>query len=177
MLEGAVSSAVWPTPWMAVFVGRKRRDLSSLIACHLKLVRPKVRLHAIASAVCYRPIWAGMQAAANACGFTTAWVKTVRAKPMGPCRGKNPFMCCQDLNGIPELGAGRIMAHFTTSTGYPLYFADEGFSGLPISAWRDRRGPRRDFGLCPLRSGKTCVLIRMDYRGRGKSNFDPDWVH
>jgi pimeloyl-ACP methyl ester carboxylesterase len=65
------------------------------------------------------------------------------------------------------------MARFTTSDGLSLHFTDEG-SGLPILCLSGltRTGADFDYVAPHLAAHR---LIRMDYRGRGQSDFDPNW--
>ena len=65
------------------------------------------------------------------------------------------------------------MARFTTSDGLAIHYTDEG-SGLPILclAGLTRTGADFDY-VTPHLSGNR--LIKMDYRGRGQSDYDPDW--
>ena len=67
------------------------------------------------------------------------------------------------------------MAHFTTSDGLSLYFADEG-QGLPILCLAGLTRTTADFDYVTPHL-KNVRLIKMDYRGRGHSDFDPDWSH
>ncbi len=65
------------------------------------------------------------------------------------------------------------MATFTTSDGLNLFYTDEG-SGLPLLCLPGLTRTTEDFQyvtphLPPSR------LIKMDYRGRGQSDVDPDW--
>lgn len=65
------------------------------------------------------------------------------------------------------------MAHFTTSDGLKLYYTDTG-AGLPILCLAGLTRTTADFDyVTPHLS--DCRLIKMDYRGRGQSDFDPDW--
>ncbi|MCX7567063.1 alpha/beta hydrolase [Sulfitobacter sp. F26169L] len=65
------------------------------------------------------------------------------------------------------------MAHFTTSDGLNLFYTDEG-TGLPILCLAGLTRTTADFDyVTPHLSGHR--LIKMDYRGRGRSDFDPDW--
>jgi len=67
------------------------------------------------------------------------------------------------------------MAHFTTSDGLSLYYTDEG-TGLPILCLAGLTRTTADFDyVTPHLSDHR--LIKMDYRGRGRSDFDPDWKH
>jgi Predicted hydrolases or acyltransferases (alpha/beta hydrolase superfamily) len=65
------------------------------------------------------------------------------------------------------------MAKFTTSDGLSLHYTDAG-DGLPILclAGLTRAGADFDY-VAPHLAGNR--LIRLDYRGRGQSGFDPDW--
>lgn len=65
------------------------------------------------------------------------------------------------------------MPRFTTSDGLSLHYTDEG-SGLPILclAGLTRTGADFDY-LAPHLADHR--LIRMDYRGRGRSDFDANW--
>lgn len=65
------------------------------------------------------------------------------------------------------------MAHFTTSDGLKLYYEDTG-EGLPILCLAGLTRSTTDFDyVAPHLQGNR--LIRMDYRGRGRSDFDPNW--
>ena len=65
------------------------------------------------------------------------------------------------------------MARFKTSDGLNLHYTDEG-AGLPILclAGLTRTGADFDY-VTPHLSGHR--LIKLDYRGRGQSDFDPNW--
>ncbi|MFD2740866.1 alpha/beta fold hydrolase [Sulfitobacter aestuarii] len=65
------------------------------------------------------------------------------------------------------------MARFKSSDGLSLNFTDEG-AGLPILclAGLTRNGADFDY-VTPHLAGNR--LIKLDYRGRGGSDFDPDW--
>lgn len=65
------------------------------------------------------------------------------------------------------------MAHFTTSDGLCLYYEDTG-EGLPILclAGLTRTGEDFDYAMPHLAGNR---VIRLDYRGRGRSEFDTDW--
>ena len=65
------------------------------------------------------------------------------------------------------------MARFKTSDGLNLYYTDEG-AGLPVLclAGLTRTGADFDY-VTPFLSDHR--LIKMDYRGRGQSDFDPNW--
>ncbi|MEH6739642.1 MAG: alpha/beta hydrolase [Sulfitobacter sp.] len=65
------------------------------------------------------------------------------------------------------------MANFTTSDGLSLYYTDEG-AGLPILCLTGLTRTTADFDyVTPHLSDHR--LIKLDYRGRGKSDFDPNW--
>ncbi|WP_370400717.1 alpha/beta fold hydrolase [Sulfitobacter sp. JB4-11] len=65
------------------------------------------------------------------------------------------------------------MATFTTSDGLTLYYEDEG-DGLPILCLPGLTRTTADFEyVTPRLAGNR--VIRMDYRGRGRSEFDPTW--
>jgi len=65
------------------------------------------------------------------------------------------------------------MPHFTTSDGLKLYYEDAG-EGLPILCLAGLTRTSRDFDYAaPHLSGVR--LIRMDYRGRGQSDWDDSW--
>jgi len=65
------------------------------------------------------------------------------------------------------------MARFTTSDGLSLHYTDEGI-GMPILCLSGltRTGADFDYVAPHLTEHR---LIRMDYRGRGRSDFDPNW--
>lgn len=65
------------------------------------------------------------------------------------------------------------MTTFTTSDGLSLYYTDEG-AGLPILCLAGLTRTTADFDyVTPHLAGNR--LIKMDYRGRGKSDFDAEW--
>lgn len=67
------------------------------------------------------------------------------------------------------------MPYFSAQDGTRLYFTDEG-AGLPVLALAGLTRNTRDFDhVAPhLIKDGTCRLIRMDYRGRGRSDWaDP----
>ena len=67
------------------------------------------------------------------------------------------------------------MPYFTSSDGLNLNYTDEG-QGLPILCLAGLTRTTADFDyVTPHLSGVR--LIKMDYRGRGQSDFDPDWSH
>jgi pimeloyl-ACP methyl ester carboxylesterase len=64
------------------------------------------------------------------------------------------------------------MATFTTSDGLSLYYDDRG-EGLPLLCLSGLTRDSRDFEyVMPHLTG--CRVIRLDYRGRGKSDFAED---
>ncbi len=65
------------------------------------------------------------------------------------------------------------MAQFTTSDGLRLYYEEAG-TGQPVLALAGLTRNARDFDFMAPHLPKV-HLIRMDYRGRGKSDFDPDF--
>ena len=67
------------------------------------------------------------------------------------------------------------MPHFTTSDGTKLHYVDEG-TGLPVLALAGLTRTTHDFDhVAPHLLGLGVRLIRMDYRGRGQSDWaDPD---
>ena len=65
------------------------------------------------------------------------------------------------------------MATFQTSDGLNIYFEDQG-EGLPILCLPGLTRTTADFDdVTPHLAGNR--LIKMDYRGRGQSDFDPEW--
>lgn len=65
------------------------------------------------------------------------------------------------------------MAHFTTSDGLSLFYTDDG-TGLPILCLAGLTRTTADFDyVTPHLADHR--LIKLDYRGRGQSDFDPDW--
>ncbi|MCE8539071.1 alpha/beta hydrolase [Ruegeria pomeroyi] len=65
------------------------------------------------------------------------------------------------------------MASFTSSDGLRLFYEDEG-SGQPLLCLAGLTRCSRDFEF--LRPHVTDLrLIRLDYRGRGQSDYDPDY--
>lgn len=67
------------------------------------------------------------------------------------------------------------MAEFTTSDGKRLYFETAG-EGPPVLCLAGLTRNSRDFDfVAPHLTGAH--LIRMDYRGRGLSDYDPDYMN
>lgn len=65
------------------------------------------------------------------------------------------------------------MATFTTSDGLSLYYSDQG-EGLPILCLAGLTRTSADFDyVTPYLEGQR--VIKMDYRGRGQSDFDPNF--
>jgi len=65
------------------------------------------------------------------------------------------------------------MPFLTTSDGLKLFYTDEG-AGLPILCLAGLTRTTADFDYAtPHLKGHR--LIKLDYRGRGKSDFDPNW--
>lgn len=65
------------------------------------------------------------------------------------------------------------MPKFTTSDGLSLYYEDEG-TGLPILCLAGLTRTTRDFDyVTPHLAANR--LIKLDYRGRGQSDFADDW--
>ncbi|WP_300059452.1 alpha/beta hydrolase [uncultured Roseobacter sp.] len=65
------------------------------------------------------------------------------------------------------------MSFFRTSDKLSLYYTDEG-AGLPVLCLAGLTRTTRDFDyVTPHLNGVR--LIKMDYRGRGKSDWDTDW--
>lgn len=66
------------------------------------------------------------------------------------------------------------MPNFTTSDGLSLHYTDEG-EGLPLLCLAGLTRTGRDFDfVAPHLKGVR--LIRLDYRGRGKSDWAEDWA-
>ncbi len=65
------------------------------------------------------------------------------------------------------------MAYFKTSDGLTLYYEDEG-TGLPVLCLAGLTRTTADFDYVTPHLADT-RLIKLDYRGRGKSDFDPEW--
>ena len=65
------------------------------------------------------------------------------------------------------------MATFTTSDGLSLYYEDTG-EGLPILCLPGLTRTTADFDYVTPHLADT-RLIKLDFRGRGQSDFDPDW--
>ncbi|MBT8408655.1 MAG: alpha/beta hydrolase, partial [Alphaproteobacteria bacterium] len=65
------------------------------------------------------------------------------------------------------------MPHFTTSDGLNIYYEVEG-DGLPILCLPGLTRTTADFEyVTPHLAGNR--VIKVDYRGRGQSDFDPKW--
>jgi pimeloyl-ACP methyl ester carboxylesterase len=68
------------------------------------------------------------------------------------------------------------MPRFTTSDGLSLHFEDEG-SGLAVLCLSGLTRDARDFDYAmPTLLGAGCRVIRLDYRGRGQSDWSEDFM-
>jgi len=67
------------------------------------------------------------------------------------------------------------MAKFTSSDGLSLYYTDEG-AGLPILCLAGLTRTTADFDYVTPHLAEH-RLIKLDYRGRGRSDFDPEWTN
>jgi len=65
------------------------------------------------------------------------------------------------------------MPHFTTSDGLKLYYTDDG-AGMPLLCLPGLTRTTEDFQYVTPHL-PTCRLIKLDYRGRGNSDWDKDW--
>lgn len=65
------------------------------------------------------------------------------------------------------------MATFTSSDGLSLFYTDDG-AGLPVLCLPGLTRTTQDFQYVTPHL-PPCRLIKMDYRGRGQSDFDPKW--
>ena len=66
------------------------------------------------------------------------------------------------------------MPRFTTSDGLTLYYTDEG-KGVPVLCLAGLTRNGRDFDTVAEGFADKARIIRLDYRGRGRSDFDPDY--
>ncbi|AMY68128.1 alpha/beta fold hydrolase [Frigidibacter mobilis] len=66
------------------------------------------------------------------------------------------------------------LSHFTTSDGLRLAYDDRG-TGLPLLCLPGLTRNMDDFDTLLEPLAGRCRLIRMDYRGRGRSDYDPDF--
>ena len=67
------------------------------------------------------------------------------------------------------------MAYFTTSDGLNLYYEDQG-TGRAVLCLAGLTRNARDFDFVAPHL-RDLRLLRMDYRGRGQSDFDPDFTN
>ncbi len=67
------------------------------------------------------------------------------------------------------------MPQFTTTDGLRLHYEDEG-DGAPVLCLAGLTRNARDFDFLAPHM-RDCRLIRMDYRGRGLSDHDPDFMN
>lgn len=65
------------------------------------------------------------------------------------------------------------MPNFTTSDGLRLHYTDDGM-GLPVLCLAGLTRSAVDFDYVAPHL-PPCRLIRLDYRGRGQSDWDPNW--
>jgi pimeloyl-ACP methyl ester carboxylesterase len=65
------------------------------------------------------------------------------------------------------------MPHFTTSDGLRLFYTDNG-AGLPVLCLAGLTRSSADFDYVAPHL-PPCRLIRLDYRGRGQSDWDKNW--
>lgn len=69
------------------------------------------------------------------------------------------------------------MPHFVTTDGLKLFYEDEG-EGLPVLCLAGLTRDSRDFRyVTPTLLGAGCRVIRLDYRGRGKSDWDENYMN
>jgi len=66
------------------------------------------------------------------------------------------------------------MRSFETSDGLTLAFQDEG-DGIPVLCLAGLTRNSRDFDFLAKVIEEDVRLIRLDYRGRGASDFDPNY--
>lgn len=66
------------------------------------------------------------------------------------------------------------MPHFKTDDGLTLYYSDEG-RGIPVLCLAGLTRNSRDFDPVAEQFADHARIIRLDYRGRGQSEFDPDY--
>ncbi|MCX8954456.1 alpha/beta hydrolase, partial [Ruegeria sp. NA] len=67
------------------------------------------------------------------------------------------------------------MPDFTTSDGKRIYFEDHG-SGTPLLCLAGLTRNSRDFSYFAPHATEL-RMIAMDYRGRGRSDYDPDFMN
>ena len=66
------------------------------------------------------------------------------------------------------------MKSFNTSDDLKLAYTDEG-RGVPVLCLAGLTRNSTDFDDLAAQTGDNIRLIRMDYRGRGKSDYDPNY--
>jgi len=121
-------------------------------------------------------------ASAAAYGFRTLWVNRADA-PVDRIPG-TPEAQSRDLAALPALldtvfadGAaesGPPLQHFHASDGLKLAFRDEG-SGPVILCLAGLTRNMSDFDFVARDFADRARIVRMDYRGRGVSDHDPDY--
>ena len=122
---------------------------------------------------------------AAAYGFTSTWVNRSGA-PADRLPG-HPAHVLPDLSQIasligdaPQPSAASATApddtvrYFTTDDGLRLAYDDAG-TGVPLICLAGLTRNMTDFDFVRPHLLKHCRVIRMDYRGRGRSDFDEDY--
>ncbi len=69
------------------------------------------------------------------------------------------------------------MAFFTTADGLRLEYLDEGAGGPPILCLAGLTRNKSDFDYMVRDLNRPNRIIRLDCRGRGGSDHDPDWAN
>lgn len=123
---------------------------------------------------------------AAAYGFTTTWVNRADA-PIDQLPGR-PAHIVPDLSRVPNLIAPADHApqpaaphqtpdgaqFFTTDDGLRLAYDDAG-EGIPLICLAGLTRNMTDFDFVRPNLLERCRVIRMDYRGRGRSDFDSNY--
>ena len=120
---------------------------------------------------------------AAAYGFRTLWVNRSGAAP--DRIPVDPEFTAPDLSGLPGLLAGQLAQprsappepqHFLASDGLRLAYRDEGH-GTPVLCLAGLTRNMADFDFVARDFADRARIIRLDTRGRGASDFDPDYLN
>lgn len=120
---------------------------------------------------------------AGAYGFRTLWINRSGApKERIPV---DPEFTLPDLSGLPGLVAGKLAEprprppeplYFQASDGLRLAYRDEG-SGTPLLCLAGLSRNMADFDFVARDFADRARIIRLDTRGRGASDHDPDYLN
>ena len=81
------------------------------------------------------------------------------------------------INHVGETGRGVTMAGFETADGLRLDYSDQAGIAPPILCLAGLKRNKSDFDYLVRDLDRPNRIIRLDCRGRGASDHDPDWAN